>query len=178
MMGHHLSNMPRNPWASYWYSWFVPLRPIFLRRDVLSDGSLRALLTLGNPLLWWGSTVAVVIAALMIVRAGPRRLWDQATAARAAGAGLLLWIVAAWAGPIAFWIPSLRDAYVYHYFPSYAFALPLLAGLLERFYQRRPLWGLLAILAVGEASVIYAPLWAELPISEAALRARLLPIWR
>lgn len=178
MIGLHLSVMPRNPAASYWYTWFVPLRPIFLRRDALPDGSLRVLLTLGNPLLWWGSTVAVVVAAVMIVRAGPRRLWEQVTAARLEGTGFLCWIVAAWAGPVVFWIPSLRDAYLYHYLPSYTFALLLLAGLLERLYQRWPLWVLLAIVAVAEVSVIYVPLWAELPISEAALQGRLLPTWR
>ena len=64
--------------SSRWYTWFLPWRPIFLRRDLDAiSGSLNTLITLGNPLLWWGSTVAVLIVALFLVRVGRRRLWRQ-----------------------------------------------------------------------------------------------------
>ena len=94
-----------------------------------------AFFTLGNPLLWWASTIAAIAACVIIVRVGPRQLWREVSGEGVHGetpasgeTGALFWLSAAWAAPWVFWIPSLRDAYVYHYLPSYAFALALLAG--------------------------------------------------
>ena len=210
LINHHLSYTVVHPFSSHWYTWFVPIRPILLRRDVDADQTARALLALGNPLLWWGSTAAVIGGLVVLVRVGPRRLWEMVQAqgsARAGGAagatvpasgatamaglpaqgGVLgvqdraAWFVGillGWAGPLAFWVPSLRDAYIYHYFPSYTFALILLAGFTDRFYDRRRLVTLVAILVVVEVSMFYAPVWGELPLSEAALHVRLFPFWR
>lgn len=200
MLQHHLSFTVVNPQSSHWYTWFLPLRPIFLRRDEDGEGMIRALLTLGNPILWWVGSVAVIVGMIVVVRTGPRRLWQQiashcpetppapsslppASPFRSLfhlehRAALVFWLLAGWAGPIVFWIPSLRDSYIYHYMPPYAFALALLAGFMDRLYQHRPVTILIAIAIIAEVSVFYAPLWGELPISEAALNGRLLPIWR
>ena len=203
LINHHLSYTVVHPFSSHWYTWFLPLRPILLRKDVDPfDGAARALLTLGNPLLWWGSTLAVIAAVTVLVKVGPRPLWEKLQAhvggvrgARAGGgaggeergAGVLAlpdraaWLfgmVIAWAGPLAFWVPSLRDAYIYHYLPSYTFALILLAGFTDRLYDRRRLLTLVAILVVFEVSIFYAPVWGELPIAEDALNVRLFPFWR
>jgi len=211
LINHHLSYTVVHPFSSHWYTWFIPIRPILLRQDVDADQTARALLALGNPLLWWASTVAVIGGVVVLVRVGPRRLWEmvQAHGARSvgtAGAGAaaiespggavagpsvpdsvlavpdraawLFGILLGWAGPLAFWVPSLRDAYIYHYFPSYTFALILLAGFTDRFYDRRRFLTLMAILVVVEVSMFYAPVWGEFPISEAALHVRLFPFWR
>jgi len=199
LINHHLSYTVVHPFSSHWYTWFIPIRPILLRRDVDADQTARALLTLGNPLLWWGSTVAVIGGLIVLARVGPRRLWEMVQAhgsaspsprpAEAAGgqggvlavpdrAAWLFGILLGWAGPLAFWVPSLRDAYIYHYFPSYTFALILLAGFTDRFYDRRRIVTLAAILVVVEVSMFYAPVWGEFPISEAALHVRLFPFWR
>jgi dolichyl-phosphate-mannose-protein mannosyltransferase len=219
MLKSHLGYTVVHPMSSHWYTWFLPKRPIFLRRDVDADGTIYALITLGNPLLWWSSTAAVVAAAHAVTAAGPRIVWQQiqdglrpytfgipwfgsagdrpnatagsedaaqSEAQRPQGApiplperaGLLFWVLAAWAAPVLFWIPSLRDSYIYHYMPSYAFALVLLAGFLERFYRRNRLLALAALLVVFEVTIFYAPLWGELPISQGALNARLFRFWR
>ena len=205
LINHHLSYTVVHPNSSHWYTWFIPIRPILLRRDVDADHTARALLTLGNPLLWWASTVAVIGGLVVLARVGPRRLWQMVQAhgsaapggpaAQGAGdaaarpgqdgvlavqdrAAWLFGILLGWAGPLAFWVPSLRDAYIYHYFPSYTFALILLAGFTDRFYDRRRLVTLVAILVVVEVSMFYAPVWGEFPISEAALHVRLFPFWR
>ena len=132
---------------------------------------------------------------MVVVRVGWRRLWPllrDAAPSPAAGppapegpvlalesrAGVLCWTLLVWAAPLAFWVPSLRDAYLYHYLPSYTFALVLLAGFCDRLYARHPLATLIGLCVVLEVSLFYAPLWSELPISEHALNARLFPIWR
>lgn len=183
MLRHHLSYTVVNPWSSRWYTWFLPLRPIFLRRDVDVDGSIRALLTLGHPLLWWASSVAVMAAAIGLFRLGPRQLLAEVLSSRAEGsngsARAIFWVLAAWAGPVVFWIPSLRDSYLYHYFPAYAFALVLLSGLAARLYDRRRMLTLIGIVVVAEVAVFYSPIWSELPIAPEPLNARLfIPAWR
>ena len=87
-------------------------------------------------------------------------------------------MLACYAGPILFWVPALRDAYIYHYLPSYAFALPLLAGLVSKMYATKRHLALAFVVLVFQVSLFYAPLAAELPISEGAMKARLLPPWR
>jgi dolichyl-phosphate-mannose-protein mannosyltransferase len=187
MVRSHLSYTVVHPMSSHWYTWFLPVRPIFLRHDVEIDGSVRALLALGNPLLWWSSTAAVVAAAAALFRQRSQRLRESIRLPIASptpstkgpiNPGALLWLLAAWAGPVVFWIPSLRDAYLYHDLPSYAFALVLLAGLIERVYRARRLLALCFVLLVAETTIVYAPLSAELPISRGALDARLFEFWR
>ncbi len=176
-IGKHLSYTVVHAYSSRWYTWFLPLRPIPLRRDVDPDGSIRALIGLGNPLLWWSSTAAVIAAAAIAIRTGPRRLWGEivhATDPALRGqSATLFWMLAAWGAPLAFWVPSLRDAYLYHYLPSYAFALALLAGFVSHVYERHRFAALIAIAVVAEVTIFYAPISGELPIALDALNARL-----
>jgi len=235
LIHQHLSYTVVHPMSSHWYTWFLPVRPIFLRRDVDPvTGAIEALMALGNPLLWWASTLAIAAGLAVLARAGWRQVWAQlergapaaaespveraprgatagetrAPAGLAAGepprsagetmvaparaatdldyvlavperAGLIFGVLLAWAGPLAFWVPSLRDAYIYHYLPSYTFALVLLAGFVDRFYTRRQLAMFIAVVVVAVVSIFYAPIWGELPISKEALDARLFfPFWR
>jgi dolichyl-phosphate-mannose-protein mannosyltransferase len=186
MVHRHLSYTVVHPYSSHWYTWFLPLRPFFLRRDVDADGSIRALMTLGNPLLWWAGTAAAIAACVIVIRTGPRQLWREISGASAPGSppasgevGGIFWLLLAWAAPVVFWIPSLRDSYLYHYLPSYAFALALLAGFADRLYERHRLLVLIAVLVVAEVAIFYAPLSGELPIATDALDARLFfKFWR
>jgi dolichyl-phosphate-mannose--protein O-mannosyl transferase len=195
MVNSHLSYTVVHPFSSKWYTWFLPGNPIHLRHDTDADGAITVLMTLGNPLLWWGSSAAVLGAVQVLVATGPRRLWGllQEGASRLVGppssaaapedltprAAAFFWVFLAWLGPVAFWFPSLRDSYIYHYLPSYTFALVLLAGFTERLHRFRPWLGLLAVLIVFEVSVFYAPLWGEMPLSRSAFHARLfIKVWR
>jgi dolichyl-phosphate-mannose--protein O-mannosyl transferase len=189
MVHHHLSYTVVHPFSSHWYTWFLPVKPIYLRRDVGVDGMIRALLTLGNPLLWWGGIGAVLYCGRALWKLGPRNLYwrlrhgdpvsEAETPTVENSATPVLWTIASYAAPIVFWFPSLRDSYIYHYMPSYAFALVLLAGVVELAYRERRLLTLVAILCVANVSVLYAPLWGELPITQEAANARLpFPSWR
>jgi dolichyl-phosphate-mannose--protein O-mannosyl transferase len=190
LVHHHLSFTVVHPSSSRWYTWFLPTRPFFFRQDQDHDGLSRVLLLLGNPALWWASSVAVIATVVVVLRTGWRELWRQMStpdvpeanpsdsAPLEARGGALCWLLAAWAAPIAFWIPSLRDSFLYHYMPSYTFALVLLAGLADRLYRRHRLATLIGLVVVAEVLLFYAPLWGELPIAEDALHARLFESWR
>jgi dolichyl-phosphate-mannose-protein mannosyltransferase len=183
MIRHHLSYTVVHPMSSHWYTWFLPLRPIVLRRDVDIDGSIRTLMGFGNPLLWWASSVAVIVTAIALVRHGPTRVVKEifavGTPVPADSDAALFWTLVAWAAPVVFWIPSLRDAYLYHYLPSFVFALVLLAGLAERAYAKHRLAVVASLACVLCVTAYYAPIAAELPIAQGALNGRLFfPFWR
>ncbi len=177
MVKNHLGYTVVHPMSSKWYTWFLPTRPIFLRRDVDIDGTVRALLTLGNPLLWWAAIAAVWSSTGNVLSVGVKRLFREVTGPGSSLRARRFWLLVCYAGPIVFWIPALRDAYIYHYLPSYTFALPLLAGLVAKAYSTRRWLALGFVAVVFEVSLFYAPLAAELPIGETALKARLIPGW-
>jgi len=176
-----------NPSTSRWYTWAIPLRPVTLRFVPESDFTVRAMTTLGNPLLWWGSTLLGTGAGLTLFWHGPggvlKRL-RQPSASSPTGfvdshfeALTLLAVV--WVVMLLPWILGTRDSYIWHYLPSYTYGLVILAGFVAWICKRRPWLGLLAVLAVAEVSVFYAPVWAQLPVSGEAYRERLfLQSWR
>jgi dolichyl-phosphate-mannose-protein mannosyltransferase len=190
--GHLAQHGMRHHAASYWWTWLWMDNPIVLRKDVVAGGKLAILSTMGNPLFWWTSTLAVLGSAVALGAALVSRIRRAVPAAPAAtavgrdlreffgthrrGAALLL---AAWAAPFAPWVLTERDSYIYHYLPSYGAALLLLAGLAAALLRRRPKTATAAIL-LGIAAVVYfAPMMQAWPITPEAFRDRLwLPRWR
>lgn len=176
----------KHPLLSHWYEWYLPMRPLPMRNDPMSDGRTRIMTSLGNPLLWWLVDVAVVFAALSLLVAGLlalRRHGLRAAVSRVrgisgAGSRRLLLLVC-WCAPIAPWLISNRDSYMNHYLPAYAFGLVLVATLFDEVRSRFRTAGLVALLIVGQVSFFYAPVWGQLPLSRAGVEARLfLTRWR
>jgi dolichyl-phosphate-mannose--protein O-mannosyl transferase len=177
---HHLGlTQMTHPLTSYWYSWWLPTRPITMRYDVMENGRVRAMTTLGNPLLWWCSTAAMLasLGALSVrwvlarISGAPR---SEDVLARAHMLHGLAWI--AFLSP---WILTSRDSYIYHYLPSYGLGLVALGALVARFQRRWPRSVLGFVLVVAAVSIFYAPVWGQLPLSPQAYRWRLfLPNWR
>jgi dolichyl-phosphate-mannose-protein mannosyltransferase len=164
------SNTWQHPATSHWYTWPFLYHPIMMYFERLPNGALRAISSMGNPLLWWTSSAAVLVTAVLILV--PR---SRARAFFLAGAPLL----AGYASMILPWIVSNRDSYMYHYLPAYAFALIVLAGVVASLGQRRPGWVLGALLLAGSISVLYAPLATGGMMSEDGFNRRmLLHSWR
>jgi hypothetical protein len=55
-------------WGSPWWSWPIMLRPIRYFYGANPDGALRIVLAIGNPLVWWASTLAVVAGLVEVAR--------------------------------------------------------------------------------------------------------------
>ncbi len=105
-------------------------------------------------------------------RDGVRRLLDTPEGKRLA---LLL----CWCAPIVPWIVSTRDSYLYHYLPAHAFGAVLVATLLDARYARARMPALVSVLALGQVSLFYAPIWGQLPITQHGVERRLfLRSWR
>lgn len=153
---YHATITATHPWGSPWWSWPLLLKPVLLVYDRASDGSLDMLhimTTLGNPVLWWVSGITVVMSLVDVVRAVIKRrqtFWEHPLVP------LLL-------GYFAFWLPWAlvdRVVFLYHFFPSYGFALLMLAYWLSAAWQRG--WRFLTWMVLGLAVAValaYLP-WA------------------
>lgn len=187
LLSHHLAlTEMTNPATSYWYTWFLPEHPIFLRFDQ-TPTHVRVMTSMGNPLLWWSASLLMAATVASTLRKGVALLRPGLREPRSNGVGgflqdharaaamlLLFWLL-----PLLPWVLTRRDSYIYHYLPCYGFGLLLVALLLTWLYERRAVWGLAAILLVADVSAFYAPVWGQLPITRDAMMQRMfLEKWR
>ncbi len=134
-----------NEWASPWWSWPLMLRPMGFYHGFSASGEQMMILAIGNPLLWWSSTLAVAAGLLdLAYRAVVSRksIADHPLVPVLMGYVLLLLP----------WIPTARIPFIYNYLPSYAFALLALVYWLHRIWTRPP-WGAWAVVAFTVGTV-------------------------
>lgn len=178
LIGHHAAFTDwKNPADSRWWTWFVLWKPIVLHRGELGAGQVRILSTVGNPLLWFATTAAFLVAMVALTRATWARVrhacaldgWTRALA-------LILWTSFAL---ILQWTITNRESYIWHYMGTYAMGLVLLAGLGARHLGGHPrLLGGLLLVAMA-VSVFYAPVWTNAPLDVDQATWRLfMPRWR
>lgn len=169
-----------NPFTSRWYTWFLPVRPIVLALDPFGRDLIRVRSSLGNLALWWSASALFGIAALFTVRSAvvalrarqPFRALEAGTKSTIAAFGLALAMLLPW-------IIGKRDSYIYHYLPSYAFLLVLLAGWIARAYRKARVTILVYVGVVTLVFAFYAPVWGQQAITEAAYKQRLFfETWR
>ncbi len=154
-----------HPWASPWWSWPLMLQPIIFFHEADSAGRLLTIAAIGNPILWWSSTLAVILSLGELVR---RKLVARKPIADHPLVPALLGYVAL----LLPWIPGTRVAFLYHYLPSYAFALLALVYWLCRLWKHRP-WVVVAFAAcVVATALFFLPMTMALPMSPESLRRR------
>jgi dolichyl-phosphate-mannose-protein mannosyltransferase len=156
-----------NPWTSPWWSWPLMLHPIRFFFGATATGEVRVISAIGNPLLWWSSTLAVIAAPLELARRWLVRgepIADDPLVPALLGYVFLL----------VPWIPGTRLPYIYNYLPSYAFAILVLACLLVALWGRRRTWGAWAVVVLTAlslaAGLYYLPMAAGVPMSPEALQ--------
>jgi dolichyl-phosphate-mannose-protein mannosyltransferase len=144
-----------HPYASPWYSWPLMERPIFYWVKGISRIYL-----LGNPTVWWGSTVAIITLFASIILAGLRR--TDRTAMILGGAWLMNMLP---------FMGITRVMFLYHYFTALIWAVLMVAYLVDRSPQRTRIS--MALIGLSLVTFIYfAPLTYGLPLSEHAYNAR------
>ncbi len=156
-------------WGSPWWSWPVMLRPIRYYYGVNGESQLQILLAIGNPLVWWGSTLAVLAGVFELAR--------QAITRRLSLDEPLIPILLGYFVLLLPWIPGTRIPYIYNYLPMYAFALLALAYWLVRVWRggRFGPWVVVAF-AVGAlaTTLFFLPLATTLPIDQDDFARRIL----
>lgn len=158
-----------NAWGSPWWSWPLMLRPIRLSPlFATASGELQVISTLGNPVLWYGSTLAVVAGVVEAAR--------RLVARKPIADDPLVPILLGYVFLLLPWIPGTRIPYIYNYLPCYAFALMALVYWLVRLWGRRPWgpWVVVAFTALALAGTLFfLPLAMGLPISSESLQLRI-----
>ena len=156
-------------WGSPWWSWPVMLRPIRYEYLVDADARLRVVLAIGNPLVWWSSTLSVLAGLLALAR--------RAITKRFSADDPLVPIVLGYVVLLLPWIPGTRIPYIYNYLPIYAFALLALAYWLVRIWRGPRLgpWLVVVFAALALATTLYyLPLATTFPIDQDDLMRRIL----
>jgi dolichyl-phosphate-mannose-protein mannosyltransferase len=172
---HHLE-LGKKPHslASPWYTWIGLYHPIVVK--VSQHGiTSRYASSVGNPLLWLNASLLVIglpLACLFRRSLAWFRRRPALPASTPERAGLLLAL--GWLALLAPWTVA-RGTYtfMYHYLPSYGFALVLLAGGVAYVERRWPKVALGFIASVVLMAAYFAPVWGEFPLSEAAAHGRL-----
>src|SRR3712207_3872231 len=129
------------------------LRPIRYEYLVDADARLRVILAIGNPLVWWSSTLAVLAGLVELARRAISRSFDPDDP--------LVPIVLGYVVMLLPWIPGTRIPYIYNYLPIYAFALLALAYWLVRIWRGTRLgpWIVVVFAALALATTLfYLPL--------------------
>jgi dolichyl-phosphate-mannose-protein mannosyltransferase len=110
---------PSNPDShqdSPWWSWPLLLRPYLLWTGRDDYGRVETIWGGGNPVIWWGALVAIVLCAVRAVR-------RDGTAWIFLSLGYLMYS--------AMWIPIHRALYVYSYLPALYLGVLALGGMLD-----------------------------------------------
>ena len=94
-------------WGSPWWSWPIMLRPIRFYYGENPDGMLRVVLAIGNPLVWWSATLAVLAGIVEVTR--------QAVLRKFSADDPLVPIVLGYVFLMLPWVPGTRIPYIYNY---------------------------------------------------------------
>ncbi|MBD1846222.1 phospholipid carrier-dependent glycosyltransferase [Cyanobacteria bacterium FACHB-63] len=192
------SGMDIHPYCSTWYSWILMLRPVAYFYQVASsptdpipNGSSALILqpgrvvydvhAIGNPALWWFSSVAIVfliwilvehwhiLPSLVTVQAPklgylpPQELW------------IVLFLMTGYVANLLPWMPVSRCVFLYHYMGSSVYATMGLAWLVDRWLRKREsrALGIGVILLCAIAFVFWMPIYLGLPLSQSEYEVRM-----
>ncbi len=146
-----------HPYGSKWYTWPLMIRPIYY----WVKNNARIYL-LGNPIIWWASTIAILFLIM--------NLWP---ALKNAGKHKLPLIFLG--GYLLNMLPFIgigRVMFLYHYFIGLIFAIIILVYLIDQSKHKKKIF--FALIALSAISFIYfSPLTYGLDLTSAQYRQRL-----
>lgn len=188
-----VGGLDAHPYCSLWYTWPLMLRPVAYYYQTTSSPAptvgpalpsaasvIYDVHAMGNPVLWWFSTAAVALLALVFVAViGQKLLQTERQGSLAHSSALHLWTTAYllinWGANFLPWVRVTRCLFIYHYMASLIFAVMLLALILERWFHQQT-WQRVAALLVTGAIVLgflfWMPLFLGLPLSPEDLQLR------
>lgn len=164
-----------HPYGSKWYTWPLMLRPIYYwnttdnsaqQTSIANPPKEDKIYLLGNPLVWWGSTVAVLYLLLSLFG---RNFFKDRTPLVLLGGYLINFLP---------FIGISRVMFLYHYLSGLIFAVLMFAYTLNKLKNpTKIVWTILAAAII--LFIFFAPLSYGLPLSASAFSQRMwLPSWR
>ena len=115
MWWYHTGLKATHPYTSFWWSWPILLRPIWLYHEVVED-KIANIYAQGNPIVFWFGLASVLIAA------------KWAFIKKLKSLGLIIFAYGSFFVP---WALSPRIMFLYHYLPSLPF-LTIAGGFILR----------------------------------------------
>jgi dolichyl-phosphate-mannose--protein O-mannosyl transferase len=195
-----------HPYCSAWYGWPLMLRPIvyFYKTATnngqpdpvlpsLPTGATKAIFdvhAMGNPALWWLSTLGLILVAGILVH----RFWVWLETRSEASVELLeqqqpilfppttemwliLYLIVNWVANLLPWVKVTRCVFLYHYMGCSVFATLALAWWVDRWLHspqtRLRGMGVTVIFLVLAGFAFWMPVYLGLPLSELELRSRM-----
>lgn len=123
-----------HPYSSPWFTWPLMIRPIFLWQG----SGLDRIYLLGNPLIWWGSTVAVLTMIQSSIALRTRQIHSS-----------VRWLILGWLMNFLPFMGIGRVMFLYHYLAALVFAILLMAQLIDHAPRFRSVAWILGFLATG-----------------------------
>ena len=155
-----------HPYSSKWYTWPFMIRPVYYWYEAPQNGTQAAsrIYFLGNPVIWWVSTAAIIFLILNTLNLAYRGLRP--------GAGVILLTGAYFFNMLPF-IGIKRAMFLYHYMSGLIFSIIALVYLIDRLSPPQKKKALAALLAASVvAFIFFAPLSYGLPLTEKAYNLR------
>lgn len=131
--------MAPHRYSSLWWQWVIDARPIWYLYE-LSDGAIRGVLLLGNPIVMWAGLPALALSVIMAVRL---KNWALCVPTVLWLIGVDIWIV----------LPKAVTFYHHYFVPSF-FLIVALAATLEFLWLRDRKY-LAPALLVGAAVAVF-----------------------
>ena len=169
-----------HPYSSKWYAWPFMIRPIYYwhENSLSPPGEESRIYFLGNPIIWWASTIAMVYllfeTLLSFLRAIKRKsltpFWKSNT--------LQLFLLGSFTFNLLPFIGIKRAMFLYHYMIGLVFATIALAFILDRLENKKRAFAALLIASLA-AFIFFVPLTYGLPLTNFAYHLRVwLPSWQ
>ncbi|MFH1769487.1 MAG: phospholipid carrier-dependent glycosyltransferase [Parcubacteria group bacterium] len=167
MLGSNSGLNATHPYSSKWYTWPFMQRPMFYWSDFTSadqapdekDHNDRIYL-IGNPVIWWGSTFAMLYFILIALSELPSVLLKKKKTDK------FMWIlIGVYIASLLPFIGVSRVLFLYHYFTSLILAIIALAYLLDNLPNKKRI--IIPFLALSIAAFIFfSPIIYGLTIPE------------
>lgn len=208
MLNYHerVGNGPEvHPYCSAWYSWPWMIRPVDYFYQTAQTATepvptvgpplpkpaaqiFYDVHAMGNPILWWLSTLAIILTIGMLVW----QLWQRANgrlnsayanytnsySLRAEQFWVPLYLVINYGANLLPWMDVSRCTFIYHYMPAAIFSFLALAWWVDQALRSSQIWlralGLTAIFMILMALVYWLPIYLGLPLTPEAFQARML----
>ena len=137
-----------HPYSSQWYSWPFMYKPVFYW---IKDSA--QIYLYGNPVVWWGGTIAVAIGIkCLVLNIIKRRKPDK----------LLTILIGGYVLNLLPFIGVNRVMFLYHYLTALIFAILILVYLIDKTKNRRKIFTGLLIASIA-AFICFAPFSYGLP---------------
>lgn len=159
-------------YSSRWYTWPFMIRPVYYWLST-SDSSPteQKIYLLGNPVIWWGSTIAIAYALLFAVKS----LWQKVRNLRSSlptAAKTTCILLTGYFLNLLPYIGIKRIMFLYHYLAALIFAVIIFTYLVDRTKNRRKI--LITVIAAAIVLFIYfAPLSYGLPLEAGSFTNRM-----